>query len=89
VRCIEAIALAPVYCVCSWADFGIPIILPLQSQDSYWAKYWEKCHKEMDEYGKKPICKAKLGQPHTMIPNKVPKPEDCTFRRFSVPFGGY
>ena len=83
--------LAPIYCICSWTDFNIPLILPLQSQDSYWAKYWEKCHDEQGKYGKKPICKAKWkkGEPHVMIAGKVPPAADCTFNRFSVPFGGY
>lgn len=82
--------LAPIYCVCSWVDFGIPILLPLESQDSFWATYWEKKHKEMDKYGKKPICKAKWkkGEAHIMG-KKPPDPADCTLNRFSTGFGGY
>lgn len=86
-RCILMTVGAPIGWVGQWLDVGVPIILPIWSEATYWENYWQAKHKEMKEYSSRPCYLA--GGVHTMIPGKVPSDDELGANRTFVWIGGY
>lgn len=80
--------LAPVGWIGQWLDFGIPILMPIWSEATYWQKYWKAKCKEQKKYGKKPYC-TNTASPHTMIADHIPEDKDLTVNKTFIWIGGY
>lgn len=88
VRAALMIPLAPLSIPMQIADVGIPILLPFYADATFWEIYWKKKHKEMDKYGKKPICKTTNG-PHVFREGHVPADDELTVNKSWTGIGGY